>query len=199
VIAAIVLAAGLSRRMARPKLLLPVEGEKPLVRVAVERVLAAHLDDVVVVLGAQADLVAGALDGLAARRVLNPRYADGQSTSLRAGLDALRPDAEAVVVALGDQPLPDPGLIGRLIAAFRGSGQPIVVPRYRDGRGNPVLFAAALFDELRAVTGDQGGRTVIVRDPSRVTEVAVDAPMPPDVDTPADYAAYLRREAPPST
>ena len=198
-IAAIVLAAGLSRRMARPKLLLPVAGGKPLVRLALERVLNAGLDDVVVVLGAEADLVAAALDGLGARRVINPRYADGQSTSLRAGLDALSPDAEAVVVALGDQPLPDPGLIGRMIAALRASGRPIVVPRYRDGRGNPVLFAAALFDELRAITGDQGGRTVIARDPSRVAEVTVDAAMPPDVDTPADYAAFLGREAPPST
>jgi molybdenum cofactor cytidylyltransferase len=134
-------------------------------------------------------MVAAPLAGLPVRTVFNPRYAEGQSTSLRAGLDALRPGTEAALLALADQPLPDPGLTARLVAALRASGRPIVVPRYRDGRGNPVLFAAALFDELRAVTGDQGGRGVIARDPSRVAEVAVDAPMPPDVDTWADYRA----------
>jgi molybdenum cofactor cytidylyltransferase len=192
-IAGLVLAAGLSRRMAQPKLLLPVEGGKPLVRLTVERVLAADLDEVIVVLGAEADAVAAALGGLAVRTVINPRPAEGQSTSLRVGLDALAPGTEAVVVGLGDQPLPDPSLIGRMVATYRETGRPIVVPRYRDGRGNPVLFAASLLDEVRALAGDQGGRAVIARDPERVAEVAVDAPMPPDVDTPDDYAAFLRR------
>jgi molybdenum cofactor cytidylyltransferase len=194
VIAAVVLAAGTSSRMGRQKLLLPVGEGRPLVRLSVERVLAGGLDDAVVVLGRDADEVAAALEGVAVRTAVNPRYAEGQSTSLRAGLDALRPGTEAVVVALGDQPLPDPRLIGRLVAAFRETGRPVVVPRYRDGRGNPVLFAAALFDELRAVTGDQGGRGVVSRDPGRVAEVVVDAPMPADVDTWADYESLSREE-----
>jgi len=198
-IAGLVLAAGLSRRMAQPKLLLPVEGGKPLVRLTVERVLAADLDEVIVVLGAEADAVAAALGGLAVRTVINPRPAEGQSTSLRVGLDALAAGTEAVVVGLGDQPLPDPSLIGRMVATYRQTGRPIVVPRYRDGRGNPVLFAASLLDEVRALAGDQGGRAVIARDPERVAEVAVDAPMPPDVDTPDDYAAFLRRGSTPRT
>jgi molybdenum cofactor cytidylyltransferase len=190
-IAGIVLAAGTSSRMGRQKLLLPLEG-RPLIRLAVERLLAGRPDDVVVVLGRDAQAVGDALAGLPVRTVLNPRYADGQSTSLRAGLDALIPGTEAAVIALGDQPLPDAGLVARLVAAFREGGRPIVVPRYRDGRGHPVLFAAPLFDELRAVTGDQGGRGVVARDPERVAEVLVDAPMPLDVDTWADY----RRLAP---
>jgi molybdenum cofactor cytidylyltransferase len=186
-IAAVVLAAGTSSRMGRQKLLLPMKEGQPLVRLSVERILAAGLGEVVVVLGRDADAVAAALAGLSVRTVLNPRYAEGQSTSLRAGVDALAPGTDAVVVALGDQPLPDPGLIGRLAAAFRETGRPIVAPRYRDGRGNPVLFSAVLFDELRAVTGDQGARGVVAADPGRVAEVAVNAPMPADVDTWADY------------
>jgi molybdenum cofactor cytidylyltransferase len=138
--------------------------------------------------------VRAALAGLPVRPVLNPRYAEGQSTSLRAGIDALSADAEAVVVALGDQPLPDPIVVGLLVEAFRRTGQPVVVTRYRPERGHPVLFARSVFDELRAITGDQGGRSVIARDPGRVAEVAVDAPVPPDVDTWADYEA-LRRAA----
>ena len=195
-IATIVLAAGASTRMGRQKLTLPMPDGRPLVRVAVEQVLTAGLDETVVVLGAAAEAVSAALVSLPIRTVVNLRHAEGQSTSLGAGLDALRPGTAAVVVALGDQPLPDPDVVRRLVAAFRETGRPIAVPVYRDGRGNPVLFAAALFGELRAVTGDQGGRGVIGRDPARVTEVAVDAPMPTDVDTPADYAAVRRAVEP---
>src|SRR5262245_3137619 len=190
-IAAIVLAAGTASRMGRQKLLLPVAAGRPLVRASVEQVLAAGLGDVVGVLGRDAEAVGAALGGLPVRTVVNPHYADGQSTSLRAGLDALRPDTAAAVVALGDQPLPDPALVGRLVAAHRASGRPIAVPRYRDGRGNPVLFGASLFAELRAVTGDTGGRGVVARDAGRVIEVPVDHPMPPDVDTWEDYQAML--------
>ena len=191
-IAVIVLAAGASTRMGRQKLTLPLADGRPLVRAAVEQVLAADLDDVVVVLGREAEAVASALRGLPIRTVVNPRYAEGQSTSLRAGLDALAQDTEAAVVALGDQPLPDPRLLHQLVEAFRASGLPIVSPLYRDGRGNPVLFASSVFDELRRVEGDGGGRPVIARDPARVAEVAVDAPMPADIDTPEDYEAARR-------
>jgi molybdenum cofactor cytidylyltransferase len=191
-IAVIVLAAGASTRMGRQKLTLPLADGRPLVRAAVEQVLAADLDDVVVVLGREAEAVASALRGLPIRTVVNPRYAEGQSTSLRAGLDALAQDTEAAVVALGDQPLPDPRLLRQLVEAFRASGRPIVAPLYRDGRGNPVLFASSVFDELRRVEGDRGGRPVVARDPERVAEVPVDAPMPADIDTPDDYEAARR-------
>jgi molybdenum cofactor cytidylyltransferase len=196
VISGIVLAAGASIRMGRQKLLLPMPDGRALVRVAVEQVLQAGLDDVVVVLGREADAVAAALGGLPVRTVLNPRYAEGQSTSLRVGLDALRSGTAAVVVALGDQPLPDPGVVRRLVTGFRETGRSIAVPVYLDGRGNPVLFGATVFGELREVTGDQGGRGVVARDPARVAEVPVDAPMPADVDTPEDYDALRRAPGP---
>jgi molybdenum cofactor cytidylyltransferase len=182
--------------MGRQKLLLPLPDGRVLVRAAVEQVLAAGLDAVVVVVGHEGRAVQAALAGLPVRVVDNPFHATGQSTSLRAGLRALDPGTEAAVVALGDQPLPDPGVIRRLVAAFRATGKPIVVPRYRDGRGNPVLFATALVGELDAVTGDVGGRPVIARDPARVAEVAVDTPAPPDVDTPEDYTLVTGRPAP---
>jgi molybdenum cofactor cytidylyltransferase len=196
VIAAIVLAAGASSRMGRQKLTLPMADGRPLVRVSVEQVLAAGVDDTVVVLGGDAEAVALALAPLPVRTVVNSRYAEGQSTSLRAGLDALRPGTVAAVVALGDQPLPDPDVIRRLIAAFRATGRLIAAPVYRDGRGNPVLFAASLFAELGAVTGDRGGREVVARDPARVAEVSVDASMPADIDTPEDYRTAHGRGGP---
>lgn len=192
VIAGLVLAAGASTRMGRQKLLLPVGG-RALVRLAVERALAAGLQEVVVVVGGDATAVQEALAGLPVRTVVNPRFAEGLSTSLRAGLAALDPDTEAVVVTLGDQPLVDPEVTRRLVAAYRARGAPVVVARYRDGRGHPVLFAASVFPELQAASGDEGGRAVIARVPERVVEVPVDAPAPADVDTPEDYEAL--REA----
>jgi molybdenum cofactor cytidylyltransferase len=180
--------------MGRPKLLLPLPDGRPVLKASVEAVLAAGVDDVVVVLGCEAETVGRAVAELPVRTVLNPRYAEGQSTSVRAGLDALRPATAGALIALGDQPLADPQVIRRVVAAYRTHGRPIVVPRYRDGRGHPVLFAAAVFDELRAVTGDQGGRTVIARDPARVAEVPVDVPIPADVDTWDDYERLRRRD-----
>jgi molybdenum cofactor cytidylyltransferase len=89
-------------------------------------------------------------------------------------------------------------VIGRLVAEFRRTGAAITVPRYRDGRGHPVLFAAPIFTELAAVEGDRGGRGVVARDPSRVREVLVDAPVPADVDTWEAYEALLARRDRPS-
>jgi molybdenum cofactor cytidylyltransferase len=179
--------------MGRQKLVLPLPDGRPLVRATVEAVLAAGVEDVVAVLGCEAEAVGRALGELPVRTVLNPHYAEGQSTSLRAGLDALRPGTAGVLIALGDQPLPDSGVIRRLIAAFRGQERPIVVPRYREGRGHPLLFGPAVFEELRQVRGDQGGRAVIARDPARVAEIPVDAPMPQDLDTWEDYQGFIRK------
>jgi molybdenum cofactor cytidylyltransferase len=186
--AAIVLAAGLSRRMGQPKLLLPVEGV-PVIRRTVQRLLDAGIETVLVVVGPGPDaaLIASALDGLPVTLVTNPAPGRGQASSIVAGLGALDAQAEAALIALGDQPTVSPSVIRALVAARDRSGLPIAVPVYRDGRGNPVLFARATFAELLALAGDRGARVVVERDPSRVVVVAVDAPMPPDIDTPDDY------------
>jgi molybdenum cofactor cytidylyltransferase len=191
VTAALVLAAGASRRFGAHKLLAPIAG-KPLVRWTVECALASAADRVVVVLGRDAEAAGDALAGLPVRLVPNPRYAEGMSTSLRCGVAALDPGTEAVVVLLGDQPLPSAALIDTLIAALRGSDLPIVVPVYDGERGNPVVFRASLFPEPLAVTGDQGARQVIARDPTRVLAVAFPFAPPRDIDTVEDYEAMLR-------
>lgn len=195
-IAGVVLAAGLSRRMGRPKLLLDLGGA-PVLRHTLQQVLAAGLDEVVVVTGPDATLLAPALAGLAVRRATNPDPPAGQAGSVVAGVAALGPGVEAAVVALGDQPTVAPEVIRALVAAWRATGRPIAAPVYRDGRGNPVLFARAVFPELLALAGDAGARAVVAADPARVTLVPVDAPMPPDVDTPEDYARLRGSEPPP--
>lgn len=172
--------------MGQVKLLLPVGGQ-PIVRHAVEGVRAAGLDPVLVVTGPAPAPIEAALAGLGARIVVNPTPEAGQAGSVRAGIAALPETVDTVLIALGDQPALAPTIIPALLAAHRASGRPIVAPRYQDGPGNPVLFDRVIFAELLALQGDQGARPVIARDPGRVEWVALDLPMPQDVDTPADY------------
>jgi len=192
--AGLLLAAGLSRRMGRAKLLLPLAG-RPVVRHAAEGLLAAGVEPLTVVVG-PGDAVAAALDGLPVRLVVNPRPEAGQASSLVAGIAALTPGTEAVLVALGDQPFVAADVIRQLIYALEGTDKVIAAPRYRDGLGNPVLFRARVFPEILALGGDRGARAVVERDAARVALVEIDHPMPADVDTPEDYARLLSRDEP---
>ena len=185
-IAGVVLAAGLSRRMGQAKLLMPVGG-RAIVRYAVESVLAGGVDSVWVVTGPDVEPIAAALSGLEVQIVVNPAPEEGQASSLRAGVAALPASVEAVLIALGDQPALAPSIIPALLAARRTSAKLIVAPRYRDGQGNPVLFRREIFPELLRLTGDQGARPIIQKEPARVEWVELDLPMPPDVDTQDDY------------
>lgn len=191
-IAGIVLAAGSSSRLGRPKQLLPLAGE-PLIRRTVRRILASSLDELFVVVGHEAEAVTAALSDLPARIVYNPNAARGQSTSVLAGLDALPANAEAALFLLADQPGIDPAVIDALIAAWRESRAPIAAPRYTGGIGNPVLFDRRVFPELMSLQGDAGARPVVRahREAGDLLLVPIDAPAPPDVDTEADYAALL--------
>lgn len=196
-IAGVVLAAGASRRFGSQKLLAPLGG-KPLVRWAVEGMVAAPTSSTLVVVGGpDAEAVRSALAGLAVRFVVAdeagaaPEGPREMSGSLHAAVRALSGESpRAAVFALGDQPRVPAAAIAGVVHAFRASGAPIVVPVYRGGvRGHPVLFAANLFPELLHVRGDEGARGVIARDRSRVTEVPIDAPAPRDVDVPGDLDA----------
>jgi len=186
VIAAVVLAAGLSRRMGQAKLLMPVGG-RAIVRYVVESVLAGGVDLVWVVTGPDLEPIEAALAGLEVQIAVNPAPAEGQASSLRAGIAALPASVDAVLIALGDQPSLAPSIIPALLAARRTSPKLIVAPRYRDGQGNPVLFKREIFPELLRLTGDQGARPIIQKEPARVEWVELDLPMPPDVDTLDDY------------
>jgi molybdenum cofactor cytidylyltransferase len=186
VIAAVVLAAGLSRRMGQAKLLMLLDG-RAIVRHAVEAVLTGGVDSVWVVSGPAVDAIALALAGLDVQIVVNPAPEEGQAGSLRVGIGALPAAADSALIALGDQPVLSPSIIPALLAARRASDKPIVAPRYRDGQGNPVLFKRELFPELLRLQGDQGARPIIQKDPARVEWVDLDLAMPADVDTPGDY------------
>lgn len=185
-IAAVVLAAGLSTRMGRQKLLLPL-GDKPVVRWSVEAVLS-HVQDVVVVTGRETAAVREALAGLSVRFAENPAPESGQSSSIAVGVGALSPATRTALIVLGDQPRTPRSVVPALLAARDRTGKAVIVPVYRGVRGTPVLFGAEVFAELRALSGDAGARAVVTARPERVEAVEVDSPMPVDVDTPEDLA-----------
>ncbi|MCX7682664.1 MAG: HAD-IIA family hydrolase [Anaerolineae bacterium] len=186
-IAAVVLAAGASTRFGQPKQLLDWGG-KPLVAHVAEVALAAGFARVIVVLGYQAGAVRAALDTRPVQTVMNWRWKEGMSTSVYAGLVALPLDTEAAIFLHCDQPLVTPDLLRALVARFRESGAPIVYPSLAGQQRTPVLFAAELFPELAAVSGDEGGRALIARYAHRAAMLPVsDARVLADIDTPADY------------
>jgi molybdenum cofactor cytidylyltransferase len=173
--------------MGRLKQLLPVDGQ-PMVRRVVEAVCAAGLAQVVVVVGAEAEAVQRALDGLPIEAVVNQKWPEGMSTSLHAGLCALRPEIEAAIIVLADQPALSPGLLRAVVDRYRATAAPIVVPFYRGQRGNPVLFGRALFVELMAVKGDRGGRVLLARHEDEIERFeAGDPAVVLDIDTYQDY------------
>jgi molybdenum cofactor cytidylyltransferase len=197
-VAGVVLAAGRGSRLSTTKQLLPLEG-LPLVAHAVAAAEESRLADVVVVLGHEADAVLAALALRRARVVRNPRFAEGQSTSLQAGLLALGPHIEAAVILLGDQPGVRPAVIDALIAA-RGAGPagasggpeegPLaLIPTYEGRDGHPVLLERELWPEVMDVRGDEGARSVLRAHAAQVLRLAVPGSAPRDVDTPDDYAA----------
>ncbi|MBX7233765.1 MAG: putative selenium-dependent hydroxylase accessory protein YqeC [Caldilineales bacterium] len=186
-IAVIVLAAGGSSRFGSPKQLLDWGGQ-PLLRHVVLQALAAPCQQVIVVLGAAAERIAPELAGLPVELVANPVWEQGQSTSMQAGLRACRPETQAALFVLGDQPTLPPALLRQLIAAHRRSRPAIVAPRHQGRRGNPVLFDRRCFPDLLAVGGDAGGRAIFERYQGQIAWLEAGPEVLADVDRPEDVA-----------
>ena len=186
----IVPAAGMSVRMGQNKLLLTFQG-KPLIAHAVDTLLASAVDEVVVVLGHDADKVREKLGGKKVMFVENPDYREGLSTSIRAGIAAVSAHASAIMIYLADQPLLAPEEINSLIRAFaeaRKLNKSIVVPFFRGRRGNPVILDSAYNEAILDVAGETGCRRVIRRNPDQVFVVEMENDHAVrDVDTMEDY------------
>lgn len=191
-IAAIILAAGLSRRMGENKLLLQAEGQ-PMVRRAAALCQAAGLHPIIAVLGHQAMLVQHALAGLPVHCVLNENFASGMASSLTTGLAALPAETAAVLVCLGDMPLVTLDDISALCAAFAPEeGRAICIPVHDRRRGNPVLLGHQIFAELASISGDQGAKTIIQKHAELVVEVPAGSGVLMDIDTPEAYASFRK-------
>jgi molybdenum cofactor cytidylyltransferase len=205
----VVLAAGASARMGRPKQPLPV-GDRCLLQRVVDAALASRLDEVIVVLGHRAEEIRGAIalpeDGRA-RAVVNPDFARGQSTSLQRGLRAADARSQALAVLLGDQPCVTSDLIDRVAEAFLSAGAPLARPVYPEAGGapgHPVFLARRVWPQIEDLSGDQGARGLLAARPDWLLEVPVPGDPPPDVDTWEDYQRVAsgygteRRATPPS-
>lgn len=184
-VGAIVLAAGLSRRMGGPnKLVAEVDGA-PMVARVVDAVLASSARPVVIVTGHDAARVRAALAGREVVFVHNPDYAAGLSSSLRAGVATLGDKLDGALVCLGDMPWVRPSHIDALLAAFAADASAICVPVYERKRGHPVLWPARHFAEIARLTGDVGARALLDRYAEQVRLVPVgDDGVTLDVDTP---------------
>jgi len=189
-IAALILAAGQSRRMGQPKMLLPW-GESTVLQTVLAAFRAAGVDKIVVVTGALHDSIT-ALVGSTAHTVFNPEYASGEMlSSMQCGLRHLlaeAAEAEAVLIGLGDQPQVQARSVEAVCAAFRQSGASLIVPSFQKRRGHPWLVARPLWEELLALAPSQTPRDFLNAHADQIQYVDVDTPtILADLDTPEDY------------
>lgn len=187
-IAAVVLAAGLSRRMGQFKLLLPW-GEGTVIGRVVQVLTDGGVEEVVVVTGAGHELLQQALKGTAVRLVFNPRYQDDQMVhSLQVGLSSLPESCEATLVALGDQPQIQVQVVQRLLQAYGAEPAPLIIPSYQRRRGHPWLLHRSLWPALQALPEGSTLRTFLNDHAQQIRYVEVDTEsILRDLDTPEDY------------
>ncbi|MCI0429280.1 MAG: nucleotidyltransferase family protein [Rhodospirillales bacterium] len=194
---AVVLAAGLSSRMAPANKLLMSLGDRPVIRHAVQTALDAGLDPVIVVVGPDRETLRAALQGLPVRIVGNDDYEEGLASSIRAGVAAIAADIDAAVFLLGDMPLIAARHLRPLLAAFApAQSRSICIPTYRAKRGNPVLWNAQYFPRLLELSGDQGARVLFHDLTDQIFEVEMpDDAVLVDIDTQAALGSVLTRFA----
>jgi molybdenum cofactor cytidylyltransferase len=187
-VAGLVLAAGGSSRLGRPKQTLPYR-DTTLLGHVLDCARACGFDQLVVALGGGAGEVRTNVDLTGVTVVQNDDYGEGCSSSIAAALPALDPDTDTLVLMLGDQPGVGPTIVRTLLA--RLGDAPMAVARYEDGRGHPFAFRRPLFDELASLHGDKAVWKLLEQRAAEVAEVQVPGSIPPDVDTWEDYEALV--------
>jgi molybdenum cofactor cytidylyltransferase len=190
-IAGIVVAAGSSSRLGRPKQLLTLGG-KSLPAWVLDALREAGLGPLVLVLGHEAEAIGGTLDLDGITVVVNTHHAEGMSTSLRLGLAALGPEVAGAVIAMADQPFISPALIAELIAQHERTKQPIVAADFGAYQGPPILLGRAVWPLTDEIRGDQGARFLLRNRPDWVATVPVPNRVAAlDVDTEEAYAEAI--------
>ena len=184
-IAGVVLAAGLSSRMGRNKLLLEFGGLS-LLRRAVLTAGAAGLEPVLVVVGHEEERTRAQLLGLTCTAVFNPDYASGMNTSLRAGIAAVPEGAAGAVVLLGDMPFVTAAMVRELVARYRAAALPLALSVYDGVVAPPILYGRALFAELRALSAEACGKSIVQQHRGEALELSWPADALTDLDLPAD-------------
>jgi molybdenum cofactor cytidylyltransferase len=192
-ISALILAAGESKRMGgKHKLLLPFAG-RTIIECTVDAVQQANVDEAIIVLGYEAEAIRQVLINRTLKIVYNADYHQGMSSSIHAGLAAISPSTQAVMIVLADQPLVRSAELNLLISAFSQiKNKSIAVPTFNGQRGNPVIFDLRYRAELLALKGDVGGKPILARHPEVVLEVEIPTRnILEDADVPEGYARML--------
>jgi len=192
----VILAAGMSSRMGRPKMLLPF-GDKPMLGRVIESLIAAKSAARIVVVSGHywAEVLAIVAEYPGVESVFNPEYASGgMLSSVKSGLRSIQPDCDAMLLLLGDQPMVHPETIRTLTAKQGFSEERIVIPTHNAKRGHPVLFSVAMFEPILGLGPDETLKSIVHHHSNVVAEVDVpDVSTVSDVDTPEDYEMALRR------
>lgn len=195
-IAAVVLSAGESSRMGRPKALLPIGGETFIERI-VHVLGQAQVDKIFVVLGFDAENMRRSIEHLPVEILVNSDYQKGQLSSLQVAVQRLERDTdyEAMLVHLVDHPYIDTELVDLMIRRFRDSGKLIVVPRFSGRRGHPVIFAGTLFPELLEAPMNEGAKAVVKAHRADILEIDTEQEgITVDIDTPELYRQHVKGE-----
>jgi molybdenum cofactor cytidylyltransferase len=186
-ISGLILGAGASQRLGPPKQLLPFRDTTMLGWVVRQAQTATDVDELIVVLGRAADEVRERVDFKTARVVENKVFAEGCSSSYRAGLAALNPESQAVMIILGDQPGIMPEVIDRLAEEWRRTESLIALCSYNGRKGHPMIFSKAIFDQLEGLHGDKAAWKLVDANADRVQDVHFNLPFPDDINTAADF------------
>lgn len=191
-VAAVVLAAGMSRRMGTPKQLLRIDGKTVLER-TLENVRKSAIDEIVLVLGFAAEAVEKEISTQDIKVVRNAGYEQGMGTSLRAGIADVSDRTKAALIVLADQPFVQAATLNRLIEHHRAKKAQIVIPLFRGFRGNPVLLDRSIFPEMQALSGDVGCRALFGSHTENIHKLAVnDAGILQDIDSRDDFERLTR-------
>lgn len=188
---AIVLAAGESKRMGKPKPLLRF-GDTTFLGQIVSVLQLSKVDRITVVLGAEAETVQRSVDLSGTDVVINKEYRKGQLSSLIAGLRSVPPETDAILLCLVDNPFVTSEIVNRMVSAFRETKDAIVVPVFNKKRGHPAMFPRSLFEALLNAPAQEGARHVVYSNEEKVREIETsESAVRVGIDTPADYRSYF--------
>jgi len=191
---AVILAAGESKRMARPKLLLPLTGKTIIEKVVIEAI-SSKVDNTLLVLGAHSEKIIEKMINFPVSTVVNSQFSQGMLSSVQLGFRSLPQGTRAAVVLLGDQPSVSRTVIDGVIRAYKKSQKGIVLPTYKKERGHPVLIDLKFRGEIEKLAPDVGLRGVVYSHPEDICEVPVENPgILKDIDTLEDYKRELKSQ-----
>jgi molybdenum cofactor cytidylyltransferase len=191
---AMILAAGVSRRMGQPKLLLPF-GKKTIIETIVDSVVSSKVEGTLVVLGSEREKIEEKIRNFPVRSAFNPDFRSGMLSSVLCGIKALPIETRAIVIVLGDQPSVSKQTIDRIVDEYQKTGKGIVLPVYKKERGHPVLIDMKYREEVESLSPDIGLRGTVYSHPEDILEVDVDTiSVLQDIDDEEDYKRELENK-----